>query len=58
MRIEGSVEKITKEESDEYFLCRGKGSQIGAWASDQSRPIRSREELEEKEKVLIEKYKD
>src|SRR5690625_5706515 len=40
------VEELTSEESDAYFGQRPRGSQIGAWASQQSRPIGSREELE------------
>src|SRR5690625_7415121 len=46
VRIEGMVEELTSEESDAYFGQRPRGSQIGAWASQQSRPIGSREELE------------
>jgi pyridoxamine 5'-phosphate oxidase len=48
IRIEGSVEKITPEESDAYFQSRPRGHRLGAWVSAQSRPIRGREELEEK----------
>lgn len=46
VRIEGSVEKVSPEESDQYFQSRARESQIGAWSSPQSRPIQSREELE------------
>jgi len=42
VRIEGSVEKISKEESDIYFKSRPWKSKIGAWISDQSKPISSR----------------
>jgi pyridoxamine 5'-phosphate oxidase len=45
--VTGSVERVTDAESDAYFSTRPRGSQIGAHASDQSRPIRSRDELDE-----------
>ena len=47
VRIEGTVEKVSDAESEEYFLSRPRGSQIGAWASPQSKPISSREALEQ-----------
>ncbi len=46
VRIDGTVEQVTDEEADTYFATRPRGSQIAAWASDQSRPITSRLELE------------
>ena len=47
IRIEGRVEKTSREESEAYFASRGRGSQIGAWASPQSEAIASREQLDQ-----------
>jgi pyridoxamine 5'-phosphate oxidase len=48
VRIEGDVERLSPEESDAYFRTRERGSRVGAWASDQSRPIADRAALETK----------
>ncbi|WP_419677638.1 pyridoxamine 5'-phosphate oxidase [Aliarcobacter lanthieri] len=48
IKIEGSIEKISKTESLKYFLSRPKGSQLGAWVSTQSQVISSRALLEQK----------
>src|SRR5947208_10875061 len=48
VRLEGPVEKTTAQEADDYFATRQRGSQIGAWASDQSRPLESRFALEKR----------
>jgi len=45
VRIEGRVDKTSAKESDLYFKGRPRGSQLGAWASDQSQVISSRESL-------------
>jgi len=46
VRLEGRVERASADESEAYFRSRPRGSQLGAWASPQSRPIASRAELD------------
>jgi len=48
VRIEGKVEKISKEDSETYFKSRPWKSRVGAWVSDQSSPIQSRFKLMQK----------
>jgi pyridoxamine 5'-phosphate oxidase len=48
VRIQGAVEKVSPEESDQYFHSRPLGSKIGAWASNQSEVIESRTQLEKR----------
>jgi pyridoxamine 5'-phosphate oxidase len=48
VRLEGPVSPTTSEEADAYFATRARGSQIGAWASDQSQPLASRFALEKR----------
>lgn len=48
VRIEGEVEKVSADESDQYFQSRPLGSKTGAWASNQSQPIESRLALEQR----------
>src|SRR5690606_4899828 len=47
VRVRGPVEPVSAAEADAYFASRARESRIGAWASDQSRPLDSREALEE-----------
>lgn len=56
VRIQGSVEKLSTEASNEYFQSRMRGSRIGAWASKQSSKLQSREELEEQVKHFKDKF--
>lgn len=46
VRIEGTISRTDRRESEEYFATRPRGSQLGAQASDQSQPLASRDELE------------
>ncbi|MBK8554275.1 MAG: pyridoxamine 5'-phosphate oxidase [Lewinellaceae bacterium] len=57
IRINGLAEKVSEEESRAYFQSRPKGSQIGAWASAQSKPITSRTALEQRMRELSEEFK-
>jgi len=58
IRIEGVVEKLPREESEEYFKSRPRESQAGAWASRQSRVIPSKSYLEGEFKSYLASYSD
>lgn len=56
--IKGTIHKTSEEQSNAYFQSRPRGSQLGAWASDQSQVVTSREFLENKLKMLEAEYVD
>lgn len=56
VRIEGPVQKTSREESEKYFATRPRESQIGAWASAQSRILGSRKDLDQKRQEMEEKF--
>jgi len=58
VRIEGQIEQVSPEESDAYFHSRPQDSQLGAWASEQSQVIDSREVLEQRLQQLKKEYEN
>ncbi|HEY4590060.1 MAG TPA: pyridoxamine 5'-phosphate oxidase [Thermoanaerobaculia bacterium] len=56
VRIEGTVERTSREESESYFISRPLGSRLGAWVSPQSRPIAGRGELERRLREAEERF--
>jgi len=58
IRIEGDIQKMSAEESANYFETRSRGSQIGAWSSKQSSPLRDRAELEQQVRKRKLQFKD
>ncbi len=58
VRVEGVVEEVAEEESATYWASRPRGSQVAAWASPQSQPIASREELDERVAAAHDRFAD
>lgn len=56
VRVEGNVEQVSAAEADAYFASRPRDSRIGAWASDQSRPMAGRFELEKQVAKFAARY--
>jgi pyridoxamine 5'-phosphate oxidase len=56
VQLVGTVEQVSDEAADAYFSTRDRGSQIGAWASDQSAPLESREALMERVREVEERF--
>lgn len=56
IRISGPIEQVTIEQANAYFESRARNSQIGAWASKQSRLLRSQDELEEQVAIFTAKF--
>lgn len=57
VRVEGAIERLSRDESEAYFHSRPRGSQIGAWASAQSHPLGARRELEERVREYEDRFK-
>lgn len=58
VRIDGSVTRLDAEASDAYFAERPRGSQLGAWASQQSRPVESRASLDAQYRQVEQRFGD
>jgi pyridoxamine 5'-phosphate oxidase len=56
VRIEGPVESVADAEADAYFATRSRDSQLGAWASDQSRPLDRRETFEARYQEMLTRF--
>jgi len=58
VRVEGQVEDVTDAEADAYYASRARISRLGAWASDQSRPLPARGELEQRVREYDARFPD
>ena len=58
IRVTGSVEQVPDAQSDAYYQTRSRGSRIGAWASQQSKPLKNRGELAAAVRKIEETYPD
>ncbi len=56
VRVEGRVEPVSDAEADGYFASRARDSQLGAWASDQSRPLDSRATFEQRFEEMKQRF--
>jgi len=56
VRIEGAVERLSDADADAYFATRARDSQLGAWASDQSRPLAERDLFESRFEEMKRRY--
>jgi pyridoxamine 5'-phosphate oxidase len=56
VRVEGTVDRIGDAEADAYFASRARDSQLGAWASDQSRPLDRRETFEQRFEEIARRF--
>jgi pyridoxamine 5'-phosphate oxidase len=56
IRVEGAVSMVSTAESDAYFATRSRDSQLGAWASDQSQTLASRDEFEDRYEAMRAKF--
>jgi pyridoxamine 5'-phosphate oxidase len=56
VRIEGEVSAVGETEADAYFASRGRDSRLGAWASDQSRPLADRATFEARVEAMRERF--
>jgi pyridoxamine 5'-phosphate oxidase len=56
VRVEGTIQKLTREKSEEYFRSRPRPAQIGAWVSNQSGVLASRADLEERTAKMVQQF--